>query len=41
MSQTVPVRAVLMASDIKTEATGFNRLVFRVDGGRSGMLQAS
>src|SRR5262249_28119562 len=26
---------------IKSEGTGFNRLVFRVDGGRSGMIQVT
>lgn len=41
MSKTVPIRAVLMASDIKTGSTGFNRLVFRVDGGRNGMSQVT
>ncbi|MCC7363268.1 MAG: hypothetical protein IT303_02765 [Dehalococcoidia bacterium] len=37
MSSTIPVRAVLMSSDIKNGGTGFHRLDFKVDGGRSGM----
>lgn len=37
MSSTIPVRAVLMSSDIKNGGTGFHRLQFRVDGGRTGM----
>lgn len=41
MSKTLPIRAVLMSSDIKSESTGFNRLVFRVDGGRHGMVQCA
>ena len=37
MSSTVPIRAVLMSSEIMSGGTGFHRLVFKVDGGRSGM----
>lgn len=41
MSSTIPVRAVLMASEITAGSTGFNRLVFKVDGGRNGMAQVT
>ena len=41
MSSTVPVRAVLMSSDIKNGSPGFHRLVFKVDGGRTGMAQVT
>ena len=37
MSSTVPVRAVLMSSQIMNGGSGFHRLVFKVDGGRQGM----
>lgn len=37
MSSTVPIRAVLMSSEIMNAGSGFHRLVFKVDGGRSGM----
>jgi hypothetical protein len=37
MDSTIPVRAVLMSSEIMNGGTGFHRLVFKVDGGRSGM----
>ena len=30
-----------MASEMKTGTTGFNRLVFKVDGGRNGMSQVT
>lgn len=41
MSKTVPVRAVLMSAELKSGSTGFNRLVFKVDGGRNGMAQVT
>ncbi|MBI2765263.1 MAG: hypothetical protein HYX53_05035 [Chloroflexi bacterium] len=41
MSSTIPVRAVLMSSDIKSGAAGFHRLVYKVDGGRSGMVMVA
>lgn len=41
MSSSAPVRAVLMAADIKDDATGFHRLVFKVDGGRAGMFSTT
>ncbi|MBA4180444.1 MAG: hypothetical protein C0506_07640 [Anaerolinea sp.] len=37
MGSTPPVRAVLMSAEIMNGGTGFHRLVFKVDGGRSGM----
>ena len=37
MSSTVPIRAVLMSAEIMNGGSGFHRLVFKVDGGRSGM----
>ena len=37
MSSAIPIRAVLMSSEIMNGGTGFHRLVFKVDGGRSGM----
>ena len=37
MSEVIPIRAVLMAADVKSVGAGFHRLVFKVDGGRSGM----
>ncbi|MGE0598488.1 MAG: hypothetical protein AB7N24_18345 [Dehalococcoidia bacterium] len=37
MSSTVPIRAVLMSSEIMNGTSGFHRLVFKVDGGRAGM----
>ncbi len=37
MSNTIPVRAVLMSSEIMNGGSGFHRLVFKVDGGRAGM----
>lgn len=37
MSSTIPIRAVLMSSEIMSGGTGFHRLVFKVDGGRAGM----
>ncbi len=37
MSNTVPIRAVLMSSEIMNGGAGFHRLVFKVDGGRAGM----
>lgn len=41
MSHAVPVRAVLMSSEIQTGGTGFHRLVFKVDGGRAGMVNVT
>ncbi|MGE5597526.1 MAG: hypothetical protein ACM3S1_15985 [Hyphomicrobiales bacterium] len=41
MSSTIPVRAVLMSSEIKNGGTGFHRLAFRVDGGRAGMTNVT
>ena len=41
MSSTIPLRTVLMASDIKSGGTGFHRLDFKVDGGRSGMTSVT
>jgi len=41
MSQTIPIRAVLMASEIKNGSNGFHRFVFKVDGGRSGMANVT
>lgn len=38
MSNAPPVRAVLMAAEVKDASHGFNRLVFKVDVGRSDML---
>lgn len=37
MSNVVPIRAVLMSSEIMNGGSGFHRLVFKVDGGRAGM----
>jgi len=37
MSSATPLRAVLMAAEIRDNGNGFHRLVFKVDGGRSGM----
>ena len=37
MSSTIPVRTVLMASDIKDGGNGFHRLQFKVDSGRGRM----
>jgi len=37
MASTIPIRAVLMSSEIMNGGTGFHRLVFKVDGGRAGM----
>ncbi|MFN8618208.1 MAG: hypothetical protein U0837_14020 [Dehalococcoidia bacterium] len=37
MSSAIPIRAVLMSSEIMNGGTGFHRLVFKVDGGRAGM----
>lgn len=37
MSSIVPIRAVLMSSEIMNGGSGFHRLVFKVDGGRAGM----
>lgn len=37
MSSTLPIRAVLMSSEIMDGGVGFHRLVFKVDGGRSDM----
>lgn len=37
MASAIPIRAVLMSSEIMNGGTGFHRLVFKVDGGRSGM----
>ena len=37
MSSTIPIRAVLMVSELKNGGPGFHRLQFKVDGGRSGM----
>ena len=37
MSSAQPIRAVLMSSEIMSGGNGFHRLVFKVDGGRSGM----
>lgn len=37
MSNTVPIRAVLMSAEIMNGGSGFHRLVFKVDGGRMGM----
>lgn len=34
---TAPLRAVLMAAEIRENGSGFHKLVFRVDGGRNGM----
>ncbi|KAA0238680.1 MAG: hypothetical protein HUU14_08300 [Dehalococcoidia bacterium] len=41
MSKVVPIRAVLMAAEIKEGGTGFHRLVFKVDGGRTGMFSTT
>lgn len=41
MSSTVPIRAVLMSSEIMNGNTGFHRLVFKVDGGRTGMASVT
>lgn len=41
MSQVAPVRAVLMSSEIQSGGTGFHRLVFKVDGGRTGMTNVT
>lgn len=37
MASTIPIRAVLMSSEILNGGSGFHRLVFKVDGGRAGM----
>ncbi len=37
MSNVIPIRAVLMSSEIMNGGSGFHRLVFKVDGGRAGM----
>lgn len=37
MSQPVPLRAVLMAAELRNDARGFHRFVFKVDGGRGSM----
>ncbi|MBK7328841.1 MAG: hypothetical protein IPI85_07095 [Dehalococcoidia bacterium] len=37
MSNTIPIRAVLMSSEIMNGGSGFHRMVFKVDGGRAGM----
>ena len=37
MSSAIPIRAVLMSSEMMSGGTGFHRLVFKVDGGRAGM----
>ena len=36
-----PIRAVLMAAEIRENGNGFHRLVFRVDGGRSDMFSVT
>lgn len=41
MSNLVPIRAVLMAAEIRDGGTGFHRLVFKVDGGRTGMFSTT
>ncbi len=41
MSSSIPIRAVLMSSDIKADGTGFHKLTFKVDGGRSGVANVS
>ena len=41
MSSTVPIRAVLMSSEIMNGGSGFHRLVFKVDGGRAGMTSVT
>ncbi len=37
MSNTIPIRSVLMSAEIMNGGSGFHRLVFKVDGGRAGM----
>lgn len=37
MTSPIPVRALLMSSDIKEGGTGFHRLEYKVDGGRGSM----
>ncbi|MGH2632731.1 MAG: hypothetical protein ACRDG3_04905 [Tepidiformaceae bacterium] len=37
MSSTYPFRAVLMSADIKSDGTGFHKLVFKVSSGRTHM----
>jgi hypothetical protein len=41
MSSTIPIRAVLMSSEIMNGGSGFHRLVFKVDGGRAGMTSVT
>ncbi len=41
MASPVPIRAVLMSSEIMNGGTGFHRLAFKVDGGRSGMASVN
>lgn len=41
MTSTIPIRAVLMSSDIKADGTGFHKLTFKVDGGRSGVASVA
>ena len=41
MNRATPLRAVLMSSEIRTGSSGFNRLVFKVDGCRNGMSQVT
>jgi hypothetical protein len=41
MSHVAPLRAVLMALDIKPDGNGFHMLAFKVDGGRAGMMNTS
>lgn len=41
MTHTAPIRAVLMASDIRAGGSGFHRLTYKVDGGRAGMTNVT
>ena len=41
MNRDVPLRTMLMSADIKTEGTGFHRLVFKVERGRGSICQVT
>ncbi len=41
MAAIRPIRAVLMSAEIRDSGSGFHRLTFKVEGGRSGMANVA
>ena len=41
MTSVTPIRAVLMSAEIRENGHGFHRLVYKVDGGRTGMTSVT